>query len=95
MFRVTSHRFTQPAVSYAGNHYFPYDGQVNIDSHGKLRIPFCYYDRHRRQWKECTAYLSDKTLIEQLFTYAQKKGLIKEVPDVVKSLLNKEATVAA
>lgn len=94
MFRVTSERFTEPAVSHKGKHYFPYDGQVQMDDRGRLTMPFCYYDRHRGQWKECTAYLDDLTLIEQIFTFAKNKGLIEEFPYVVTTLLKKSTAAA-
>ncbi|AIW22379.1 hypothetical protein H735_10320 [Vibrio owensii CAIM 1854 = LMG 25443] len=94
MFRVTSEKFTEPAVSHKGKHYFPYDGQVQMDERGRLSMPFCYYDRQRGEWKECTAYLSDMSLVEQLFTFAQKKGLIKGFPSVVTAFLNNNTVLA-
>lgn len=95
MFRVTSDKFIEPAVSLKGKHYFPYDGQVHLDERGRLTMPFCYYDRQRGEWKECTAYLSDITLVKQLFTFAQKKGLIQQFPSVVTVFLNNSCASAA
>lgn len=95
MLRVTSEKFIEPSVSHKGKHYFPYDDQVYLDDSGRLTMPFCYYDRQRGEWKECTAYLSDISLVEQLFTFAQKKGLIKEFPCVVTTFLKNNKTSAA
>lgn len=88
--RITKKRFSRPALTSEGVHYFPYYQAISRTGDNTLGMPYAFYDRSRQKWFEDIAYLPDMES-KLILDFAIQKGLLKTYPSGFEITTNKFA----
>jgi len=75
LLRVTKRKFTSPAVTKDGIHYFLQDNYIRRLEDGRISVSVAYYSRNRRKWL-CDTHYIDNELAKALILFAFSKGLL-------------------